>query len=198
MIDQLTKDIPSVSVYPDRTAYTKETERAWKLAVRDWLKQIKDFANAYGLSVEELKVMIEQINLAIDSMDVAITALNYQGNWTAIDEQGNPRVYSLGQSVSHNGSRWASKDNNTEEPSETAINWEKISLDAYSKSEVDNALEEKANITDVNTALTTKQDKLISGENVKTINGNNVTGAGDIVIASGTKLRFENAYFGGL
>lgn len=42
-----------------------------------------------------------------------------------------------------------------------------------------------SNQTDLQTALNLKQDTLISGTNIKTINGNNILGSGDIVITSG-------------
>ncbi len=129
MIDQLTKDIPSVSIYPVRTAYTKETERAWKLAVKDWLKQIKDFANAYGLSVEELKVMIEQINKEIDdinNMSLVLNGLaNYQGDWSAT--HNDSLGYNQADSVTYNSINYISKiDNNTDTP---PLNWQRITID---------------------------------------------------------------------
>lgn len=37
----------------------------------------------------------------------------------------------------------------------------------------------------VNTIADEKQDKLVSGTNIKTVNGNNVLGAGDLIIATG-------------
>ena len=43
----------------------------------------------------------------------------------------------------------------------------------------------KADTTTVNTELAKKQDKLVSGTNIKTVNGETLLGAGDIQIASG-------------
>lgn len=42
------------------------------------------------------------------------------------------------------------------------------------------------NTTDLNTALSNKQDTLVSGTNIKTINSNSILGSGDLVISGGT------------
>lgn len=77
----------------------------------------------------------------------------------------------------------------------------------YDKGEVDGALLNKANanhgheindVTGLQTALNQKQAKLVSGTNIKTLNGQQVTGFGDITVDSGTKLMFEKSLFGGL
>ena len=41
-----------------------------------------------------------------------------------------------------------------------------------------------SNIDSLNNSLTNKQDLLVSGENIKTINGNNILGEGDLIISS--------------
>lgn len=77
----------------------------------------------------------------------------------------------------------------------------------YDKGEVDGALLNKANanhgheindVTGLQTALNQKQATLVSGTNIKTLNGQQVTGFGDITVDSGTKLMFEKSLFGGL
>lgn len=55
----------------------------------------------------------------------------------------------------------------------------------YKKSEVDNLLNDKANKSE----LSTKQDTLISGVNVKTINNQSILGGGNIEIQASTDLR---------
>lgn len=52
----------------------------------------------------------------------------------------------------------------------------------YKKSEVDNLLNDKANKSE----LTTKQDQLISGTNIKTINNQTILGSGNIEIQAST------------
>jgi len=71
-------------------------------------------------------------------------------------------------------------------------------LDKYTQNQTDIKLGLKEDKTSVTTKLALKQDKLVSGTNIKKINGEDVTGAGDIVISSGTKPLFEKALFGGL
>lgn len=52
--------------------------------------------------------------------------------------------------------------------------------------------------TQVDTALNAKQDNLISGDNIKTVNGEALVGAGDLQVAAGTKLLFDKGLFGGI
>ena len=54
----------------------------------------------------------------------------------------------------------------------------------YKKSEVDNLLNDKANKSE----LTTKQDQLVSGINIKTINNQSILGGGNIEIQASTDL----------
>ena len=58
------------------------------------------------------------------------------------------------------------------------------SLDAYTKYEVDEKFATKEQMSG-------KQDKLVSGTNIKTINGNSVLGEGDIVIQAGGTVDTE-------
>lgn len=60
----------------------------------------------------------------------------------------------------------------------------------YKKSEVDNLLLAKADKSE----LSTKQDTLISGENIKTINGNSLLGSGDITITGSGDVDLSNYY----
>lgn len=63
-------------------------------------------------------------------------------------------------------------------------------VDAYTKAEADEKFATNTQVTeltsDVRTLQTDKQDKLVSGTNIKTINGDSILGSGDIVIQSGT------------
>ena len=61
----------------------------------------------------------------------------------------------------------------------------------YTKTETDNLLENKAS----KTQLSSKQDKLISGTNIKTINGSSLLGSGNITIqGGGGSADLENYY----
>lgn len=55
--------------------------------------------------------------------------------------------------------------------------------DTYTKAQVDAAVAPKANTADVESALSGKQDTLVSGTNIKTINGQSILSAGDIEAA---------------
>ena len=67
------------------------------------------------------------------------------------------------------------------------------SLNVYNKTEIDTALNGKQAAGDYATKeeLATKQDSLISGHNIKTINGQNVLGQGDIAISGGGTVDSE-------
>lgn len=60
----------------------------------------------------------------------------------------------------------------------------------YTKTEVDNALNEKADTTavteSINAAVSGKQDTLVSGTNIKTVNNQSLLGSGNITIEGGT------------
>lgn len=64
------------------------------------------------------------------------------------------------------------------------------SADAYTKAEADEKFATNTQVTeltsDVSTLQTDKQDKLVSGTNIKTINGDSILGNGNLVIQSGT------------
>jgi hypothetical protein len=54
---------------------------------------------------------------------------------------------------------------------------------------IDNTVNDLTNYmltSDINTALNNKQDTLVSGTNIKTINSNSILGSGDLVISGGT------------
>ena len=63
-------------------------------------------------------------------------------------------------------------------------------VDAYTKAEADEKFATNTQVTEltsnVGTLQTDKQDKLVSGTNIKTINGDSILGNGNIVIQSGT------------
>lgn len=60
--------------------------------------------------------------------------------------------------------------------------------DSYSKEEIDELLKEHQDISNLATKeeLATKQDKLVSGTNIKTINGVTLLGEGNITIEGGS------------
>ena len=63
-------------------------------------------------------------------------------------------------------------------------------LNLYSKEQIDTKIEAiDSEIEMINTEMETKQDTLISGTNIKTINGNSILGEGDIEI-TGTQLKY--------
>lgn len=75
--------------------------------------------------------------------------------------------------------------------------WEPLGLNVknyYKKTEVQSLLSVKANKTDVydkseiNSKLNDKQDKLVSGTNIKTVNSQNILGSGNLLIENGVGI----------
>lgn len=75
---------------------------------------------------------------------------------------------------------------------DTAIN-EQIATLNSSKLDVSTYTTDKANFA-TKTELNEKQNTLISGENIKTINGNSILGSGDITITGGGDIDLSNYY----
>ena len=92
----------------------------------------------------------------------------------------------------------ASKANASDVPTKTS----QLENDStyQTKANLDTALESYAKTSDVNSknalqdeAIQSKQDKLISGTNIKTINNQSLLGEGNISIESGTSITVDNA-----
>ena len=92
----------------------------------------------------------------------------------------------------------ASKANVSDVPTKTS----QLENDStyQTKANLDTALESYAKTSDVNSknasqdeAIQSKQDKLISGTNIKTINSQSLLGEGNISIESGTSITVDNA-----
>lgn len=75
---------------------------------------------------------------------------------------------------------------------DTAIN-EQIATLNSSKLDVETYDSDKANFA-TKTELNSKQETLISGTNIKTINGNSILGSGDITITGGGDIDLSNYY----
>ena len=70
------------------------------------------------------------------------------------------------------------------------VTWGTISGPLSAQTDLQNALNAKASTTQ----LATKQDILVSGTNIKTINGQSLLGSGDITISGGAGSKFEAIY----
>ena len=75
---------------------------------------------------------------------------------------------------------------------DTAIN-EQIATLNSSKLDVETYNSDKANFA-TKTELNSKQNTLVSGTNIKTINGNSILGSGDITITGGGDIDLSNYY----
>ena len=59
------------------------------------------------------------------------------------------------------------------------------------QTQIEQSITGKADTTAVTQALSTKQDTLVSGTNIKTINNQNILGSGNIVITSATQTQYS-------
>lgn len=111
----------------------------------------------------------------------------------------------------------------TEKKTDTKLSTKANLSDVYTKTQIDSKLGAKANSSDIYTKtqidskISSKQDKLVSGTNIKTINGNNILGSGnipisatdssklplsggkligDLIMGTSHKIIFETPYFG--
>ncbi|WP_320034790.1 hypothetical protein [Halarcobacter sp.] len=130
MINQIQTVITALSTFPDRPNY--ESARKYSKAVAIWLKENKELSEKLAIFIPELNNAIEQINKntsSINEISLILNGLaNYKGDWTSLDEQGNAKVYSIAQSVTHNGVNYISKvDNNIDMP--PSANWQRITID---------------------------------------------------------------------
>ena len=107
-------------------------------------------------------------------------------------------TYATKESVTALTAEVANKANASDIPTKTS----QLENDStyQTKANLDTALESYAKTSDVNSknalqdeAIQGKQDKLISGTNIKTINNQSLLGEGNISIASGTRIAVDSA-----
>ena len=107
-------------------------------------------------------------------------------------------TYATKESVTALTAEVANKANASDIPTKTS----QIENDStyQTKANLDTALESYAKTSDVNSknalqdeAIQSKQDKLVSGTNIKTINNQSLLGEGNISIESGTSITVDNA-----
>ena len=111
---------------------------------------------------------------------------------------GVSATYATKESVTALTAEVANKANASDIPTKTS----QLENDStyQTKANLDTALESYAKTSDVNSkndlqdaAIQSKQDKLVSGTNIKTINNQSILGEGNISIESGTSITVDNA-----
>ena len=149
MIDNLNQTITNLNTFPDRPNYT--TSNAYAQAVADWLSEEGIFSGEIGNLVPKLEAMINQINTDIQGVNNAVLVTGFMG------EYDNGTTYDSGDSVYYDGAIYVSIiDSNSDLP--TTSNWKKISDSGYSKNEVDNLLNDKADATHNHDGIYLKPD----------------------------------------
>lgn len=82
----------------------------------------------------------------------------------------------------------------SKEQADSLLDAKANSADVYTKTQVDTALVDKADASNVytktqtDTLLRAKQDNLISGTSIKTLNGNSLLGSGDITVGGSSDI----------
>jgi len=180
MITAINQEITPLTVFPDRTNYNSSS--AYATAVAAWLNEEGIFSGQIDALVPKLETMISEINADVEAIsnanDVLVGLANYKGDWLINYDDGSG--YTLGDSVTYtDGETYIAKvDANIAEPTSktTTESWyylEKVTQDE----------------------MQTKQDILESGVNIKTINGEDIMGSGDLKTY---RSLFEKSLFGGL
>lgn len=67
--------------------------------------------------------------------------------------------------------------------------WGSITGTLSSQTDLQTALNAKASTSSVSSGLATKQDTLVSGTNIRTVNGSNILGSGDLTISGATTVK---------
>lgn len=123
--------------------------------------------NSVGDNIDDVLNAESNANRAETASNIATGAVNYKGDWNVSFNSG--LGYDLGMSVSYtDGYNYISKvDNNITEPTSETNTTEWDYIEAVSPATLE-------------TELAKKQNVLISGDNIKTVNGISVVGGGDI------------------
>ena len=167
--------IPTLATKEEIPTKTSELENDSNFAYESDIPDVSEFATKTGLSNEitnrenadiNLQGQIDAITSASDVKDIVGTYADLQNYDT--QHLGNNDVIKVLQDSTHNNAmtyyRWL-KDTST---------WQYIGQEGpyYTKSETDSLLQYK-------------QDTLVSGTNIKTINGTTILGSGNIDVGGG-------------
>lgn len=180
-----------VDMAPAPIAPSRKRRKTFGTEADAWLAWWEIWAGDVDTMQESLARLMPIILNAVQASNVALVAANYKGNWSELSG-----ALTQPASVKHNGNYWLLNtdlaDVTTSEPSNANTDWEQYTLEISAITGLVDAL------SGLTTALNEKQATLVSGTNIKTLNGQDLTGSGDVTVSSGTKLLFEKGLFGGL
>ena len=145
-------------------AYTKE-EADNKFASKDELSNVQTVANDADTKVDALTPRVEGVETAMnDKQDLLVSGTNIKTiNNQSILGEGNLEVSGEVDLTNY----YTKTEADTKFATVTGFN------------------EQAADISALETAMNGKQDTLVSGTNIKTINGNSILGEGNLVIEGG-------------
>lgn len=136
------------------------------------------------LSTDEFKILNNQIMLAKDYLDATTAQSTYLSQadasetYTTKTEASN--TYATKTDLTAETTARTSIDTQLQNSLATKANTEDVANTYATKASVDQELEDLT--TTFNNAIASKQDKLVSGTNIKSINGSSVLGSGDLEI----------------
>lgn len=151
-------------------AYTKE-EADNKFASKDELTNVQTVANDADTKVDALTPRVEGVETAMDDkQDLLVSGTNIKTiNNQSILGEGNIEISDY-YTKTEADTKFASKDELT------AV--ETVANNADTKADT-----ATSRVESVETALNNKQDTLVSGTNIKTINSQSIIGSGDLAIS---------------
>ena len=158
------------------------------LKLNDELTNIKIEENADYCLINSTDLNKMQDGVLFFNISYSVTDESYSDGLFNNTIAGNTNYYiNLNNSTEND---YYTKEEIDEKLDEITVGGEINLSNYYKKSEVDNLLLAKADKSE----LSAKQDTLISGENIKTINGNSLLGSGDITITGGGDIDLSDYY----
>lgn len=142
--------------------------------------------NAYGLDPSDLQLLLTAINEKADKDGTIIVVATLNNTLTYDDGQ---IVFSISAKKFYKYVEGETYPDNFVEAQDyyTIGEVDTLLSNYYTKTEVDTTLGNYYTKTETNNLLNTKQDKLISGTNIKTINGVSILGSGDLEVGGGSE-----------
>lgn len=209
MINTLQTTITALSSFPDRPNYT--SGKAYGKAVATWLRENKELSIALATLIPELNTIIQQINSTTQNIeDIEINIEDIAKAVHSLKEEALA-FKNLAQKYAN-----ANEDIEVEDGEYSAKHWALkaysavanlpigtlidtlIALDkTWSSTKIKGELDLKADkdVTYTKTQIDTDfQKKLESGLNIKTINGEDLMGSGNLVITGGLEFDTVGSY----
>lgn len=163
-------------------AYTKE-EADNKFASKDELTNVQTVANEADTKVDALTPRVESVETSMNGkQDTLVSGTNIKTiNNQSILGEGNIEITGGDVDLTNYYTKTEADNKFSTKDELTAV--ETVANNADAKADA-----ATSRVESVETALNNKQDTLVSGTNIKTINSQSILGSGDLTISGGAKI----------